>query len=65
MLGPQPHLANNAVLAHRPGKLRLDKAFTLIEGHQAGRLTYSLHLRMTGTSSLEDMGNDADKRRPG
>src|SRR5271166_1356243 len=33
MLGPQPHLAKNAVLAHRPGKLSLDNAFTLIEGH--------------------------------
>src|SRR5208337_4874854 len=35
MLGPQPHLAKNAVLTHRPGKLCLDNAFTLIEGHQA------------------------------
>ena len=35
MLGPQPNLAKNAVLTHRPGELRLDNAFTLIEGHQA------------------------------
>ena len=33
MLGPQPNLARNAVLTHRPGELLLDNAFTLIEGH--------------------------------
>src|SRR5271165_4465612 len=38
MLGPQPYLAKNAVLAHRPGKLCLDNAFTLIEGHQRAAL---------------------------
>ena len=35
MLGPQPHLANHAVLTHRQGEVCLDNAFTLIEGHQA------------------------------
>jgi hypothetical protein len=29
-------LAKKAVLTHRPGQLRLDKAFSLIEGHPAG-----------------------------
>jgi len=38
MLGPQPNLARNAVLTHRPGELRLDNAFTLIEAGPAERM---------------------------
>src|SRR5512141_1180657 len=33
MLGPQPNLANPAVLTHRQVKVCLDNAFTLIDGH--------------------------------
>ena len=49
MLGPQPHLASNAVLAHRPGEVRLDNAFTLIEGHRAGILLVSTGAVITQT----------------
>src|SRR5271165_4723523 len=55
MLGPQPHLANNAVLAHRPGKPSLDNAFTLIEGHQAltnSRVGVNMMLRSFYLSAL-------------
>ena len=37
MLGPQPNLANNAVLAHRLRKVCLDNAFSLIDGHPPTR----------------------------
>jgi hypothetical protein len=41
MLGPQPNLASHAVLTHRPAELRLDNAFTLIEGHRA-KVTFTV-----------------------
>jgi hypothetical protein len=33
MLGPQPNLANTAVLTHRLLEVCLDNAFSLIDGH--------------------------------
>src|SRR5205823_7277719 len=42
-VGPQPSLAKQAVLTHRPGYFCLDNAFALIEGHPASGPVYGIH----------------------
>ena len=54
-LGPQPSLAKQAVLTHRPGYFCLDSAFALIEGHQANR-------GIAGGRSLAGGGGGGDER---
>src|SRR5271157_572965 len=77
MLGPQPHLAKNAVLTHRPGKLCLDNAFTILLRGTNFRFTASSASKRTvqrptcrwlTTGQRNDvlpLGRVQQRRRPG